>query len=106
MTIDYRRYGGSSRKAWNHRVGINIRLRRHKSLGKPTQEDVMDALQHMLDTGGDVPRGWQFAAIHWGRPEEATETWRSGRIEDFHRFRDVIEHQIDNLRIEIVRPER
>lgn len=104
MTIDYRRYGKGPRHARNHRVSINIRLRRHKSLGgPPTAEEVRDVLQQLLDTGV-VPRGWQFAAIEWGRPDTAYAGWRQGRLRDFDALRDVIQWEIDNLRIALVRP--
>lgn len=106
MTIDYRRYGKGPRHARNHRIAVNIRLRRHKSLGgRPTAAELREVLQYMLDTDGRIPRGWQFAAIEWRNPSMASQEWRSGRIADFSVFREAIEYELNNLRMAIVRPD-
>ncbi len=111
MTVcqqDYRKQGRGHGKAL-----VNVRLR-HKR-GKTTVGEARAALRSLIRTG-TVPKGWQFAAVEWYHPgprvrrtaEEMREAgvasgeWTEGDIEDFDRFRPMLEHLLDSITVGVV----
>jgi len=81
---------------------LDIKMR-YKGPVKPTREDVVAALEHMLATGGEVPAQWQFAAIDWSRPGSGTAGYRSGSIANFAQFSRVIEAKLGAMKVSVDR---
>lgn len=81
---------------------VNVRLRHVGTSEQPTAREVQKVLQTIADTG-DVPDGWEFAAIDWRNPRKASTRWTSGTIEDFAALRSVIFAALNRARISIVR---
>lgn len=104
MTIDPKRFQKRHHgKKGGGPVMVNIRLR--KVGGKPTAGEVRRVIQHILDTGGEVPDGWQFAGIDWRNPRRSTSEFVSGTIDDFDAFRAVLLESLHSAGISIVRKE-
>lgn len=70
---------------------------------KPTSADVVEALEFMLATGGDVPEFWQFAAMDWTRPHSGTHGFRSGSIGNFAQFAPIIRAKLGSLKVAMTR---
>lgn len=70
---------------------------------KPTLDEVREALEHMLATGGEVPEQWQFAAMDWTRPHTATRGFRSGSVGNFAQFAPIIRQKLHSLKVAISR---
>lgn len=70
---------------------------------KPTLDEVKDALEFMLATGGDVPENWQFAAMDWTRPKNGSHGFRSGSVGNFAQFAPIIRRKLDSLKVAMAR---
>lgn len=99
-SIDPRRYSRGRNKGKASPVQVNIRMRR-RGRTVPTRAEVVAALQELLDTG-EVPRGWQFAAINWEYPAKGTTQFREGVVDDIEAFRPMIIASMGVLRLGVV----
>jgi hypothetical protein len=70
---------------------------------KPTLDEVREALEYMLATGGEVPDQWQFAAMDWTRPRSGSRGFRSGSVGNFNQFAPIIRAKLDSLKVAIAR---
>jgi hypothetical protein len=83
-------------------IMLDIKIR-YVGKEKPTEEMVVDCLEHMLATGGDVPDNFQFAAIDWTRPGTGTHGFRSGSVSNFAQFAPLIRAKLGNLKVRLHR---
>lgn len=70
---------------------------------KPTHDEIREALEHMLATGGEVPEHWQFAAIDWERPRSGSRGFRSGSVGNFAQFAPIIRQKLDSFKVAMTR---
>lgn len=86
-------------------IMLDIKLRhiRRKGEGPPTRDQVIECLEHMLATGGDVPEHWVYAAIDWSRPGKASEGFRSGSIANFAQFAPLIRKRLAHFKVSVDR---
>lgn len=97
--INPKRYTSGKRRP----LMFNIRLTRTGP--KPTQRDVVAALEYML-ANQRTPAGWKVAMINWRDPSKASTEWRTGSLRETFAQEGlgrVIEAALDTARIAIVR---
>lgn len=83
---------------------LDIKLRYIGPPGKPpTRETVIEALEHMLATGGEVPPYFQFAAIDWTRPGKASHGFRAGSVGNFAQFAPIIRAKLHGMKMALNR---
>lgn len=75
----------ASRKNSHHRLSVEIHMRKRRKKGAPraSMQEARRALEHVIETGGDIPDGWELAAIDW-QARAGSAQWRTGHINDLH----------------------
>lgn len=83
-------------------IMLDIKLR-YVGPTKPTRKMIVDAMMHMLQTGGQVPPQFMFAAIDWHHPNRANKGWQTGTVTDFDTFAPIIREKLSTMKIAVDR---